>query len=310
VWCESKKEWQISLKLGLNGMDRKRLLIIGARGFLGMHAVKAAMDTFEVIRGDRSGTGQPESVEIDVADASSVNRAFRQARPDFVLLLAAMSDIDRCERLPEQAFAVNARGAETVANACARTGARLLFTSSAAVFDGRKHGYSEEDAVGPLSVYGKTKAWAENAVKALTPSAIIVRFALVLGFARKSGTHAMLDTVIERWKVGEPVSFSTREVRNPIEATSLSKIMIGMLADHHVSGLYHVGSSDSISRYELGKRLAARAGVSADLVRPQHDPVPGRAPRGEDHFLLTEKVHRVCNLEVPSSDQVIERCFL
>jgi dTDP-4-dehydrorhamnose reductase len=290
-------------------MDRQRLLIVGARGFLGMHAVMAAQDAFEVIRGDRDGPGQPESVELDVADASSVGRAFRHARPDLVLLVAAMSDIDRCERLPERAFAVNARGAENIANACARTNARLLFTSSAAVFDGRKHGYSEEDPIAPLSVYGKTKAWAENAVKALTPSALVIRLALVLGFARKCGTNAMLDSMIERWKTGKPISFSTREVRNPIDAASLSKILIDVLANHHVSGVYHVGASDSISRYELGKRLAARVGLSADLVRPQDDPVPGRAPRGEDHFLLTEKIRSVYNLEAPSSDQVIERCF-
>jgi dTDP-4-dehydrorhamnose reductase len=292
-------------------MEKKRILVVGARGFLGMHAVQAAeaTGTFEVIRGDRSGTGQPGSIEVDIADASSVDRAFRQVQPDLVLLLAAMSDIDRCELLPEQAFVANARGAENIANACARANARLLFTSSAAVFDGRKHGYSEDDAVSPLSVYGETKAWAENAVKALTPSAVVIRFALVLGFAHKSGTNAMLDRLVEKWKAGEPVSFPTREERNPIDAASLSKIMIDMLADTHVSGLYHVGASDSISRYELGRRLAARAGVSADLVRPQENPVPGRAQRGEDHFLLTDKIRTVYNVEVQSSNQVIERCF-
>lgn len=292
-------------------MDKQRVLVVGARGFLGMHAVQAAEATgaFEVIRGDRSGTGQPGSIDVDIADASSVDRAFREVQPDLVLLLAAMSDIDRCEHLPEQAFAANARGTENVANVCARANARLLFTSSAAVFDGRKHGYSEEDAVCPLSVYGETKAWAENAVKALTPSAVVIRFALVLGFAHKSGTNAMLDRLVEKWKAGEPVSFPTREERNPIDAASLSKIMIDMLKDTHVSGLYHMGASDSISRYELGRRLAARAGVSADLVRPQDKPVPGRAQRGDDHLLLTDKIRRVCNVEVQSSNQVIERCF-
>lgn len=294
-----------------NYMDKQRMLVVGARGFLGMHAVRAAeaAGTFEVIRGDRSSTGHTGSAEVDITDASSVNRAFRQARPDLVLLLAAISDIDRCEQLPEQAFAVNACGVENVANACARANARLLFTSSAAVFDGRKHGYSEEDAVCPLSVYGETKAWAENAVKALTPSAVVIRFALVLGFAHKNGTNAMLDRLIEKWKAGEPAAFPTREKRNPIDVGTLSKMMIDLLTDHHVSGVYHAGASDSISRYELGRRLAARAGVSADLVRPQDNPVPGRARRGEDHFLLTDKIRTVCNVEVQSSNKVIERCF-
>ena len=290
-------------------MDKKRLLVIGARGFLGTYAVRSSADAFEVIRGDRSSSNQPGAVEIEIGDASSVDRAFREARPDCVLLLAAMSDIDRCEASPEQAFAINARGAENVAKACARTNARLLFTSSAAVFDGRKHGYTEEDEVSPLGVYGKTKVWAENAVMSIASSAIVLRFALVLGVARKSGTNALLETVIQKWKAGEPVSFPTREMRNPIDAKSLGKIMVILLASQELSGLYHVGASDSISRYELGKRLAARAGVSADLVLPQDAPPPGRAPRGEDHFLLTEKIRKVCNMEVQTSEQVIERCF-
>ncbi len=290
-------------------MDRQRILVIGAKGFLGTYAAQAAGDTFDVIRADRSGTGQPGSIELDIADPCAVERAFRLTEPDYVLLLAAMSDIDRCERMPEQAFAVNARGAENVANSCARSKARLLFTSTAAVFDGCKQGYREEDAVAPLSVYGKTKAWAEDTVKALMPSAVIIRFALVLGFARKSGTNAMLDSVMGKWKAGEPVSFSTRETRNPIDAASLARLMISILADREMSGLFHVGASDSVSRYELGKRLAARAGVSTDLVRPQDAPPTGRAPRGDNHFLLTDKIQRAFNFKVATCDQVIERCF-
>ncbi|MEO6965496.1 MAG: NAD(P)-dependent oxidoreductase [Acidobacteriaceae bacterium] len=292
-------------------MDKQRMLVIGARGFLGMYAAQAAAgtDAFEIIRGNRSNPEQPGSTAVDITDASGVERTFHLTRPDCVLLLAAMSDIDRCEASPAEAFAVNAHGAENVANACARGNARLLFTSSAAVFDGSKHGYGEEDATCPLSVYGETKVLAEKAVTGLLPSAIVLRIALVLGFAHKNGTNAMLDSVMGKWKAGEPVYFPTPEERNPIDATSLSTMMVALLARPSVGGTYHIGASDSISRYELGKRLAERAGVSAELVRPQHDPIPGRAPRGEDHFLLTAKIRNVYKVEIPSSSQVIERCF-
>jgi dTDP-4-dehydrorhamnose reductase len=290
-------------------MTKPRLLVIGAGGFLGTYAVQSAANRFEVIRGNRISSDQPGTVQLDIVDSSSLNRAFRQVQPNYVLLLAAMSDIDRCEASPELTFATNARGAEHVANACVQARARLLFTSTAAVFDGKKHGYSEDDEVSPLSVYGNSKAWAENAVRSLLPSAIVLRFALVLGFARKSGTNALLDTVMQKWRAGQPVSFPTRETRNPIDADSLSKIVIAILANDQVSGLYHVGATDSISRFELGKRLAARAGVSSELVRPLTTAVPGRAPRGEDHFLLTDKIRKVCSLGVQTSDQVIERCF-
>jgi dTDP-4-dehydrorhamnose reductase len=232
-------------------MDGQRLLVIGARGFLGMHAVSYAEGKFEVVRGERSACGEPGTIGLDIRDVASVDTAFAQVQPDCVLLLAAMSDIDACEARPEEAFATNAKGAENVAKACARTNARLLFTSTAAVFDGRKHGYREEDNISPLSVYGKTKVWAENVVRSLQPASLILRFGLVLGFARKSGTHAMLDNILQKWKAGETVNFPAREMRNAIDDQSLSTIMIDMLSNSELGGIYKVRSADSISRYEL-----------------------------------------------------------
>ncbi len=284
------------------------MLIVGAGGFLGGYLVQAATDRFEVIRGERIHS-EPAGVRIDITDASSVGRAFEIARPDIVLLLAAMSDIDRCEAQPEQAFAVNVQGVERVANICARVNARLLFTSTAAVFDGRKHGYREEDSTNPLSVYGATKVRAEALVRALVPAALVIRFSLVLGFAKKAGTNSMLDSLHANWEAGKPVALSTSECRNPIDAYSISEIMIRLAANDRVRGVYHAGASDSISRYEIAKRLAARAGFPDQLVQPLTKPVPGRAPRGEDHFLVTEKLQKVCRLEIPTCDQVIERCF-
>jgi dTDP-4-dehydrorhamnose reductase len=291
--------------------DKQRLLIIGARGFIGTYAVQAAhaSERYVVIRGERSSTGEPNAVHMDISDEASVNRAFQEIRPNAVLLLAAMADIDACEAQPQTAFAINAQGAECVGNACARTGARLLFVSSGAVFDGTKHDYREEDETTPLSVYGKTKAWAEVAVRGLVPTATIVRIGLVLGFARRRGTNAMLDQLIEKWRSGQPVSFPTYEKRNPIDAASLSGVLIDAIGDLRMSGIYHVGAADSVSRYELGLRLARRLDVPLDLVRPQETPIPGRAPRGRDHFLLTYKIRKARNLEFGSSDLVIQRCF-
>lgn len=293
--------------------DRPELLVIGAGGFLGAHVRKAAVaaGTYKLTYADRMALPETGIHEIDVASAESVDRVFKHVRPQAVLLLAAISDIDKCQAVPELAFAVNAKGAENVANACARSGAKLLFTSTAAVFDGTRHGYREEDALTPLSVYGKTKALAEQNVTALTPSAIILRLALVLGFAGKGGTNAMLDQVTARWKQGTAVAFPTNEVRNPIDAGTLASVMMRLLGakDATVRGIYHVGASDSMSRYELGLQLAARAGVPASLVRVQDEPPPGRAPRGADHFLLTDRIRRECNIEFGSTADVIERCF-
>jgi len=284
-----------------------RLLVVGARGFLGTFVTERASSHYDVLRGDRSREGDETDVVIDITEPASVHAAIVEVRPDAVILLAAISDIDRCQRDRELAVAVNLYGAENVANACARVGAKLLFTSTGAVFDGLKHGYREEDEVSPLSVYGETKANAEVIVQALVPSALVVRVSLVLGRSGRVGSNSLVDTMIRRWEAGEVLSASVLESRNPIDAPTLSQWFLELLADERNSGIFHTGATDSMTRHELARAIADRLHVSSDLVKRELEPAPGRAPRGADHLLLTEKISRICATQAPSCQEVMER---
>jgi dTDP-4-dehydrorhamnose reductase len=285
------------------------MLIIGARGFLGPHLAGMAAGSYQVTLGSRVALVGRGQIPVDITDRQSVRTAFEQVHPDVVVLLAALSDIDQCENNRERALATNVYGAEHVARAAAQVHARLLYTSSAAVFDGRKHGYTEQDPPTPLSFYGETKTRAEASVRALVPSVIILRFGLVVGFAKRPGTNAMLDSLVQRWRQGIATPLPDFEFRNPIDAATLSSFMLDLLDQDDVSGIFHLGATESISRFELGLRLAVRSGHAASLVCPQTEPVPGRAPRGADHFLLTNKIKAICKNAIPTCSEVIERCF-
>ncbi len=284
------------------------MFVIGAGGFLGSYAARAAKAEFEVVRGSRKAAGIPDEVLVDIRDENSVKAAFEVAQPDVVMLFAAHSDIDYCEQHPEEAHAVNVRGVEHVVNACDRRKARLVFTSTGAVFDGQQHGYSEESPVSPVSVYGETKAKAEVLALALGPFAIVVRIALGIGFASRAGTNAFLDNLKTRWDSAQSVMLPTFEKRNPIDAATLSQFLLDLLEKQETHGIFNVGSREPISRYDLGLKLAARMGYS-DCVQPQLEAVRGRAPRGPDQFLLTDKLRMTCRTPIPTCDQVIERCF-
>jgi dTDP-4-dehydrorhamnose reductase len=287
--------------------EKPRMLVIGSRGFLGRYATRAAAAELTVFEGNRITTGQRNEVRIDIKDKQSVETAFEEVRPDVALLLAANADIDYCQQHPEDAKAVNLDGAGYVAAACARSSAQVLFASSGAVFDGRQHGYTEDSPVSPVSVYGETKARAEKLILALLPDAIVVRLALVIGFAVPPGGNAFLDKLRKRWAAGETVRFPVSEHRNPIDAVSCSRFMLELVKTRQ-RGIFHIGCTDSISRYELGIKLASRMGY-ADRVRPELEPTPGRAPRGPDQLLLTDKLSATCATPIPTCDQVIERCF-
>jgi len=286
--------------------DKPHLLIIGARGFLGQHLARQAATAFQVFEADLPVAGR-NGIVLDVTSAASIKAGFQQASPHVVVLLAAISDIDACESRPELAEEINVHGAARVVEACAKSGAKLVFTSSAAVFDGTRHGYRESDVPTPVSVYGKTKACAEVLVSQALPSAIIFRLALVVGFAQDHGTNAMLNKLAEKLRAGQPVSLPNFEYRNPIDAKTLTGFILELLQLNGSSGIFHLGASESISRFDLGVKLAEGMGYSRDLIKPQTAPLPGRAPRGLDHFLITERIRATCRTPVPSCDEVIER---
>ena len=287
--------------------DHPRLLILGARGFLGSAVSSLAASSHNLLRADRTCTGPETDFVVDITDQLQVGIVLREQRPDQVLLLSAISDIDRCEREPEQAIAINLRGAEHVANACARIGARLLFTSTGAVFDGKKIGYHESDPVSPLSVYGKTKADAEQSILALIPSAIIVRVSLVLGRAARAGTNSLVDSLIRRWSDGVVVRAATHEYRNPIDALTLSTWFLELFANPNAAGILHTGASEAASRYEIASALAKQLSVPSALVAPEDQPPPGRAPRGAHQHLLSSRLQQFCNTPIPDFQKAIQR---
>jgi dTDP-4-dehydrorhamnose reductase len=282
---------------------RPRLLVIGARGFLGGHLVTREDERFQSI-----GAGRREcEVELDITDAASVERAFESVQPKIVVLAAAMADIDACERDPVRSFQTNVAGARTVAQACAKHSTRLLFASSGAVFDGTAAAYRETDPPSPLSVYGSTKAEAEGVVMGLLRDAIVVRLSLVLGMPVWRGTNSLMERLRDAFQKGKPVSASVHEHRNAIDAETAAQWILDLAAAPDARGVFHLGSSDAPSRYEIVRTMAEAMGYSADMAVPDED-APRRAPRGRHHLLLPERVGRFSRVAVPTCREAIERC--
>jgi dTDP-4-dehydrorhamnose reductase len=284
---------------------RPRLLVIGARGFLGGHLMASHDPRFDFTGAGRTGCEIP----LDITDQPCVERVFEIVRPDIVALVAAMADIDACERDSAAAFRTNVTGAQRVAAACARRGARLLFASSGAVFDGTSAAYREHSAPNPLSVYGSTKAEAEKTVAALVPDAIVVRLSLLLGLPVHPGTNSLTERLRDALQVAEPVRAPAHEYRNAVDAATAARWMLDLAAAPNARGVFHLGASDALSRYEIAVALAQALGYPADLVTPDDGPPrPGRAPRGRHHLLIPERITQFSSVPVPACREAIERC--
>ena len=281
-----------------------RLLIIGANGFVGGWVARTARNQFDVIEGTRLG-GTPSSVRIDVTQPASVKEAFDAAKPDVVLLTAAMADIDKCEQEKDLVGQINYQGPIHIARQCKIRRSRLIFCSTDAVFDGKLASYKENATPTPVNEYGRTKARAEKAIVEILPESVILRFSLVLGTAPVSGTNSYVNKLSDQLHAGQKVQTPTFEYRNPIDVARLAAVMID-LAGRNDWGIFHVGASDKMSRYELARALAMKWNLSPDLIVPLDKPIAGRAPRGLDDFLVCERLPASTGFVVPTCEEVIE----
>jgi dTDP-4-dehydrorhamnose reductase len=135
-------------------------------------AERGAARGIEIVR-----IGRPD---VDLTEPAALARAIEAAQADVVVNAAAYTAVDKAESEPEAAMAVNAAGAQAVAEAAARLGLPVVQISTDYVFDGRlDRPYCEKDSVNPINVYGRTKLAGEYAVAAANPRHVIVRTAWV-----------------------------------------------------------------------------------------------------------------------------------
>lgn len=190
---------------------------------------------------------------LDLTDAAAVRSEFRRQQPQLVIHCAALSKSPACEANPRLARNLNVGVTALLAELAAEI--PLVFLSTDLVFDGRAGNYAEEAAVNPLSVYAETKAAAEQVLRA-NPRHLIVRTSLN-GGRSPTGDRGFNEQIRRAWQAGQTLSLFTDEFRSPISAEVTARAIWELVAQN-ATGVYHVAGSEKLSRWQIGRLLAAR----------------------------------------------------
>src|SRR3982074_3526157 len=127
-----------------------KIVIIGAGGRLGPALMREYGGKFNV-------TGFNHA-QLDLADPKKIHAKIDKVDFDVLINAAAFTNVDLCEKEPEQALRINAEAPRLLAQICTKKNAKLIHFSTDYVFDGEKREpYREEDPANPISVYGESK---------------------------------------------------------------------------------------------------------------------------------------------------------
>jgi dTDP-4-dehydrorhamnose reductase len=222
-----------------------RVLITGANGQVGWHLQRMLAPLGEVLAIDVE--------QVDLTDLNAVARTVRDFAPHVVANAAAYTAVDKAESEPELARAINVAAPARIAEECARSGALLIHYSTDYVYDGSKPGpYDENDATGPLSVYGQTKLEGDVAIIASGCAHIVLRTTWVYDIRGKNFLRTALRLAREKEElrmVGDQFGAPTW-ARGLAESTTI--ILAKSLERRNVtggwnSGLFHLTAAGKTS---------------------------------------------------------------
>ncbi len=234
------------------------ILLLGAGGQVGRE-LQALLPTLGQLRtADRAAA--------DLADAAGLRAFVREARADVIVNAAAYTAVDKAESEPELATAINVVAPGVIAEEAARSGACLVHYSTDYVFDGRKDGpYEEDDATGPLQVYGRTKLAGERAIQAACERHLILRTSWVYAAHGHNFVRTMLRLAAERDTLRVVADQFGAPTSARLIAASTVKALRRLLAGAPAWGLYHLTAQGATSWHAFAQRVITR-GLEAGLA--------------------------------------------
>ena len=251
-----------------------RILVVGAAGQVGTRLCHLLGPT-RVLAAGRTPSAPGHlagfpwlQLDLSTPHSASVAQLLAQPAPlSAVLCVAGATDVDRCEREPAWAEAVNTLGPAALA---AATPAHIPFVyfSTEYVFPGTPANpgpYTESSPTQALSVYGRSKLLGEQQILAVRPDALILRTTVVYGAdpARKN----FLYFLHRELSAGRSVRIVDDQISTPTSNDDLSAATLELL-DRGATGIVHVAGPDLLSRYDFALRAARLLALDEHLIEP------------------------------------------
>lgn len=263
-----------------------KIAITGANGLFGHGLVQVFRETHEVFPLTRA--------EADLARLDEVRRTLHRVRPEALIHTAAAPDPDVCELNPDYAFQNNVVATRNLVQVAEELGIPMAHISTDAVFDGSADSpRTESDPANPISVYGRTKLLAEQAVAQLKRYWIF-RISVLFG----PGKANFVSKGLQALRSGHTYTVAADQIGSATYTLDAAKkILEVMRSDHY--GLFHLCNAGVCSRLELMQEAAGLVGLSTSNIIGKPMAEMGRAGPRPKYVVLEMNALKMAGIAPP-----------
>lgn len=293
----------------------KKIVVTGANGQLGNELRDiAASRAYASVNGGYAFVFT-DVAELDITDAEAVGAFTEVEKPQWIVNAAAYTAVDKAEADPERAELLNATAVRNLVEAAEAVGAGFVQVSTDYVFDGRmpadRHALTEDDPVGPTSVYGMTKRKGEEFALSY-PRSFVVRTAwlystygnnFVKTMLRLGAERPELDVVADQWGT-------------PTYAADLAGALMRMIGfcdanpgRKDVFGLYHYTNEGIATWCDFAREIMRLGGRKCEVRGITTAEFGAAAPRPEWSVLSKAKIRDTFGLDIPDWKESLARCM-
>lgn len=258
-----------------------------------------------------------EPPELDLTMPQTLVAALDAFRPEAVVNASAYTAVDKAEDDQAVAYAINRDGVALVGREASLRGLPVIHFSTDYVFAGDQPvPYSEDDATGPVGVYGASKLAGDLALAEANPRSVVIRTAWVCSPHGNNFVRTMLRLGRERPEVGVVAD----QHGAPTFADDLADAVVAMLprvvaapAGDEAFGTFHLTGTPFTTWHGFAQAIfagAAARGEKTPLLKAiTTADYPTRAKRPANSRLECGRIARVHGIHAADWRQSLERCL-
>lgn len=278
--------------------SNQSLLITGAGGILGNAFVRQQtrlQKLFPKITFSRRS-------KLDLTNRRQTAYFLNHLVPDVIINCAAMTIVEDCEKLPDQAYEINTQLPQLLANWTARNHKKLIHYSTDAVFDGKKGNYTEIDRPNPLNIYAKSKFKGEQSILKTDPNALILRTNLIGIRGRKP--YPLAEWMLRKLETKDEFTTFTDVFFAPLCVDDLVKFTLVAL-NKNLCGLYHLNAKDFATKHQFALLLAKEFEYLSPKLKPVESSKILTVTRPQKTYLNSQKFAQAADVSLPTIRQSI-----